>query len=166
MKGSAVRVRASALQNLQAVCPRDRVGWWCSRVQSGYEAGTRGSYGPAHASDLVLRRRRSAPSSSSPSLAPHGRRSSIAWSAVYEVDFLPVGQAGRHGDAIAIRFTRPDTGGYAHNHHRRGARGTATRAGQPDLSHVRRAPRRRRAEGSCPADDFPSYGDASRGGMT
>ena len=56
MKGSAVRVRASALPNLQAVCPRDRVGWWCSRVQSGYEAGTRGSHGPAHASDLVLRR--------------------------------------------------------------------------------------------------------------
>lgn len=33
---------------------------------------------------------------------------------MYEVDFLPVGQAGRHGDAIAIRFTRPDTGAYAH----------------------------------------------------
>lgn len=33
---------------------------------------------------------------------------------MYEIDFLPVGQAGRHGDAIAIRFTRPDTGQYAH----------------------------------------------------
>jgi beta-lactamase superfamily II metal-dependent hydrolase len=33
---------------------------------------------------------------------------------MYEVDFLPVGQGGRHGDAIAIRLTRPDTGGYAH----------------------------------------------------
>jgi beta-lactamase superfamily II metal-dependent hydrolase len=33
---------------------------------------------------------------------------------VYEVDFLPVGKAGRHGDAIAMRFTRPDTGTYAH----------------------------------------------------
>jgi beta-lactamase superfamily II metal-dependent hydrolase len=33
---------------------------------------------------------------------------------VYEVDFLAVGQGGRHGDAIAIRFTRPDTGAYAH----------------------------------------------------
>lgn len=33
---------------------------------------------------------------------------------MYEVDFLPVGQAGKHGDAIAMRFTRPDTGGLAH----------------------------------------------------
>jgi beta-lactamase superfamily II metal-dependent hydrolase len=33
---------------------------------------------------------------------------------LYEVDFLAVGEAGRHGDAIAIRFTRPDTGAYAH----------------------------------------------------
>jgi beta-lactamase superfamily II metal-dependent hydrolase len=33
---------------------------------------------------------------------------------MYEVDFLAVGQAGRHGDAIAARFTRPDTGTYAH----------------------------------------------------
>jgi beta-lactamase superfamily II metal-dependent hydrolase len=33
---------------------------------------------------------------------------------VYEVDFLPVGQGGRHGDAIAIRFTRPDAVGYSH----------------------------------------------------
>ena len=33
---------------------------------------------------------------------------------MYEVDFLAVGQAGRHGDAIAIRCTRPDAGGYAH----------------------------------------------------
>jgi beta-lactamase superfamily II metal-dependent hydrolase len=33
---------------------------------------------------------------------------------MYEVDFLAVGLAGRHGDAIAIRFTRPDTGAYAH----------------------------------------------------
>jgi Metallo-beta-lactamase superfamily len=31
---------------------------------------------------------------------------------MHEVDFLAVGQAGRHGDAIAIRLTRPDTGGY------------------------------------------------------
>jgi beta-lactamase superfamily II metal-dependent hydrolase len=33
---------------------------------------------------------------------------------VYEIDFLPVGDGGRSGDAIAMRFTRPDTGGYAH----------------------------------------------------
>lgn len=33
---------------------------------------------------------------------------------MYEVDFLAVGQAGRHGDAIAIRFTRADSGAYAH----------------------------------------------------
>ena len=33
---------------------------------------------------------------------------------MYEVDFLPVGDAGRHGDAIAIRFTRPDAAGYGH----------------------------------------------------
>jgi beta-lactamase superfamily II metal-dependent hydrolase len=32
---------------------------------------------------------------------------------VYEVDFLPVGKGGRHGDAIALRFTPPE-GGYAH----------------------------------------------------
>ncbi len=29
---------------------------------------------------------------------------------MFEVDFIPVGQAGRHGDAITIRFTRPDNG--------------------------------------------------------
>jgi beta-lactamase superfamily II metal-dependent hydrolase len=33
---------------------------------------------------------------------------------MYEVDFIPVGKAGRHGDAIAIRFTRPDNGSLAH----------------------------------------------------
>lgn len=33
---------------------------------------------------------------------------------MYEIDFLPVGKGGRHGDAIALRFTRPDTGGLAH----------------------------------------------------
>ena len=33
---------------------------------------------------------------------------------MYGVDFLPVGKGGRHGDAIALRFTRPDTGGLAH----------------------------------------------------
>jgi beta-lactamase superfamily II metal-dependent hydrolase len=33
---------------------------------------------------------------------------------MYEVDFLPVGKGGRHGDAIALRFTRPDTGALAH----------------------------------------------------
>src|SRR5438552_1174793 len=27
---------------------------------------------------------------------------------------MPVGKAGRHGDAIAMRFTRPDTGTLAH----------------------------------------------------
>jgi beta-lactamase superfamily II metal-dependent hydrolase len=31
-----------------------------------------------------------------------------------EVDFLPVGKAGRHGDAIALRFSRPDGDGFAH----------------------------------------------------
>jgi beta-lactamase superfamily II metal-dependent hydrolase len=29
---------------------------------------------------------------------------------MYEIDFLPVGDAGRSGDAICMRFTRPDTG--------------------------------------------------------
>jgi beta-lactamase superfamily II metal-dependent hydrolase len=33
---------------------------------------------------------------------------------MYEVDFVPVGDAGRHGDAITMRFTRPDTGLLAH----------------------------------------------------
>lgn len=33
---------------------------------------------------------------------------------IYEVDFIEVGQAGRHGDAIALRFTRPDNGYLAH----------------------------------------------------
>lgn len=33
---------------------------------------------------------------------------------MYEIDFLAVGDGGRSGDAIAIRFTRPDNGGYAH----------------------------------------------------
>jgi beta-lactamase superfamily II metal-dependent hydrolase len=33
---------------------------------------------------------------------------------MYEIDFLPVGDGGRSGDAIAMRFTRPDTGGYAY----------------------------------------------------
>lgn len=33
---------------------------------------------------------------------------------MYEVDFLPVGQRGRHGDAIAIRFIRPSSPTYAH----------------------------------------------------
>jgi beta-lactamase superfamily II metal-dependent hydrolase len=33
---------------------------------------------------------------------------------MYEIDFLPVGEGGRSGDAIALRFTRPDTGAYAH----------------------------------------------------
>jgi len=32
---------------------------------------------------------------------------------MYEVDFLPVGEEGQSGDAIGIRFTRPDTGEYA-----------------------------------------------------
>jgi beta-lactamase superfamily II metal-dependent hydrolase len=45
----------------------------------------------------------------------HGRLRERRWEgAVYEVDFLPVGNAGRHGDAIAMRFTRPDNGQYAH----------------------------------------------------
>lgn len=29
---------------------------------------------------------------------------------MYEVDFIPVGEAGRHGDAIALRFTDPESG--------------------------------------------------------
>ena len=33
---------------------------------------------------------------------------------MYEIDFLPVGEGGRSGDAIAMRFTRPDTGAPAH----------------------------------------------------
>jgi beta-lactamase superfamily II metal-dependent hydrolase len=33
---------------------------------------------------------------------------------VYEVDFLPVGEGARSGDAIALRFTRPDTQSLAH----------------------------------------------------
>jgi beta-lactamase superfamily II metal-dependent hydrolase len=33
---------------------------------------------------------------------------------MYEIDFLPVGDGGRSGDAIAMRFTRPDTGTLAH----------------------------------------------------
>jgi beta-lactamase superfamily II metal-dependent hydrolase len=33
---------------------------------------------------------------------------------MHEIDFLPVGDGERSGDAIALRFTRPDTGGYAH----------------------------------------------------
>ena len=33
---------------------------------------------------------------------------------MYDIDFLPVGDGGRSGDAIALRFTRPDTGGLAH----------------------------------------------------
>jgi beta-lactamase superfamily II metal-dependent hydrolase len=33
---------------------------------------------------------------------------------VFEVDFLPVGDGSRSGDAIAMRFTRPDTGTLAH----------------------------------------------------
>jgi len=32
---------------------------------------------------------------------------------MFEVDFLPVGEASRSGDAICMRFTRPDTGGQA-----------------------------------------------------
>ena len=31
-----------------------------------------------------------------------------------EIDFLPVGDGEDSGDAIAMRFTRPDTGGIAH----------------------------------------------------
>lgn len=33
---------------------------------------------------------------------------------MYEIDFLPVGDGERSGDAIAMRFTRPDTGEMAH----------------------------------------------------
>jgi beta-lactamase superfamily II metal-dependent hydrolase len=33
---------------------------------------------------------------------------------VYEIDFLPVGDGQDSGDAIAIRFTRPENGRYAH----------------------------------------------------
>jgi len=33
---------------------------------------------------------------------------------MYEIDFLPVGEGSRSGDAIALRFTRPDTGRLAH----------------------------------------------------
>jgi hypothetical protein len=33
---------------------------------------------------------------------------------MYEIDFLPVGDEGQSGDAIAIRFTRPDNGQYGH----------------------------------------------------
>ena len=33
---------------------------------------------------------------------------------MFEIDFLPVGDSERSGDAIAARFTRPDTGGMAH----------------------------------------------------
>jgi beta-lactamase superfamily II metal-dependent hydrolase len=33
---------------------------------------------------------------------------------MYEIDFLPVGNGEDSGDAITMRFTRPDTGGYAH----------------------------------------------------
>jgi beta-lactamase superfamily II metal-dependent hydrolase len=33
---------------------------------------------------------------------------------MYEVDFLPVGDEGQSGDAVAVRLTRPDTGTYAH----------------------------------------------------
>lgn len=33
---------------------------------------------------------------------------------MYEIDFLPVGDGQKSGDAIAMRFTRPDTGNYAH----------------------------------------------------
>jgi beta-lactamase superfamily II metal-dependent hydrolase len=33
---------------------------------------------------------------------------------MYEVDFLPVGDEGQSGDAIAIRYTRPDSGELAH----------------------------------------------------
>lgn len=32
---------------------------------------------------------------------------------MYEIDFLPVGDGERSGDAIAVRFTRPDTGRHA-----------------------------------------------------
>ena len=33
---------------------------------------------------------------------------------MYDIDFLPVGDEGQSGDAIAIRFSRPDVGGYVH----------------------------------------------------
>ena len=33
---------------------------------------------------------------------------------MYEVDFLPVGDTGQSGDAIALKFTRPDNGQLAH----------------------------------------------------
>jgi len=33
---------------------------------------------------------------------------------MHEIDFLPVGEGKDSGDAIAIRFTRPDTGTWAH----------------------------------------------------
>jgi hypothetical protein len=33
---------------------------------------------------------------------------------VYDLSFLPAGDARRSGDAIALRFTRPDTGALAH----------------------------------------------------
>lgn len=33
---------------------------------------------------------------------------------MFEIDFLPVGDGARSGDAIALRFTRDDTGGLAH----------------------------------------------------
>jgi len=33
---------------------------------------------------------------------------------MYEIDFLPVGDEGQSGDAIAARFTRADTGALAH----------------------------------------------------
>src|SRR3954447_3298754 len=32
----------------------------------------------------------------------------------YEIDFLPVGDGENSGDAIAVRFIRPDTGEWAH----------------------------------------------------
>jgi hypothetical protein len=33
---------------------------------------------------------------------------------MYEIDILPVGDEGQSGDAIAMRFTRPDGQGTAH----------------------------------------------------
>lgn len=33
---------------------------------------------------------------------------------MWEVEFIPVGEAGRHGDAITLRFTNPETGALAH----------------------------------------------------
>src|SRR5687767_11087738 len=33
---------------------------------------------------------------------------------IYEVDYIYVGNGARSGDAIALRFTRSDTGGLAH----------------------------------------------------